>query len=398
MIAKGDVTLVEIRRQGVRDIRRWVKVFRDQVDHLYRENSLRAHLRQTLIFQHLTDENVSEIAVKTRFEAYGDFDWHISYNRMVEKASGYRLEDEPIIAAEGHYPDGLLMVRSGFARVSRRINNGHRTNRYIGSGALFGFDEIVHNCQNGDADPVAYQYSLRAVGYTDILRVPTALIEKYVLPSLPAELVPGRLERRYQVNPQMVERRKNAGRAPSPVVEISSAVTEGLVEYRYMNGTAAMVIDLDRCVRCDDCVTACSLAHNNNPRFVRHGKRHSNFMVANACMHCSDPVCMIGCPTGAIHRSSAEGQVVINDAACIGCATCANSCPYDNIRMVDIRDNSGSLILDEQTNVPIVKATKCDLCVDQMEGPACQRACPHDALRRVEMRDLGSITAWLGGQ
>ena len=32
---------------------------------------------------------------------------------------------------------------------------------------------------------------------------------------------------------------------------------------------------------------------------------------------------------------------------------------------------------------PIVKATKCDLCVEQLGGPACARACPHDALRRV---------------
>ena len=118
-------------------------------------------------------------------------------------------------------------------------------------------------------------------------------------------------------------------------------------------------------------------------------------MVANACMHCSDPVCMIGCPTGAIHRTSMEGQVVINDATCIGCATCANSCPYDNIRMVDIRDANGNFILDEETNRPIVKASKCDLCVDQMEGPACQRACPHDALRRVDMRDLRPIVDWL---
>ncbi len=101
-----------------------------------------------------------------------------------------------------------------------------------------------------------------------------------------------------------------------------------------------MLIDLDRCVRCDECVVACARAHDNNPRFNRHGRRHDHYMVANACMHCMDPVCMIGCPTGAIHRSSAGGQVVINDLTCIGCSTCANSCPYDNIRMVEARDST----------------------------------------------------------
>ena len=72
-------------------------------------------------------------------------------------------------------------------------------------------------------------------------------------------------------------------------------------------------------------------------------------MVANACMHCADPVCMIGCPTGAIHRSELGGMVVINDDTCIGCATCANSCPYNNIRMVEIGDLDGTPLMDPDT-------------------------------------------------
>ena len=72
-------------------------------------------------------------------------------------------------------------------------------------------------------------------------------------------------------------------------------------------------------------------------------------MVANACLHCVDPVCMIGCPTGAIHRSAVGGQVVINDDTCIGCATCANSCPYNNIQMVEIRDPQGNFCLEQNT-------------------------------------------------
>lgn len=104
---------------------------------------------------------------------------------------------------------------------------------------------------------------------------------------------------------------------------------------------------------------------------------------------------MIGCPTGAIARDSVTGNVLINDATCIGCQTCANSCPYDNIQMVEIRDPKGSLVLDEQTQQPILKATKCDLCVDQLGGPACQRSCPHDALVRIDMQNLDSLQAWV---
>ncbi len=155
-----------------------------------------------------------------------------------------------------------------------------------------------------------------------------------------------------------------------------------------------MLIDTDRCTSCDDCVRACASTHDNNPRFKRHGPIHDGLQVTNACMHCVDPVCLIGCPTGAIHRH-ASGPVVIDDATCIGCGTCAQSCPYDNITLVEIRDADGGFIVDEQTGQAIVKATKCDLCYDQLGGPACQRACPHDALVRMEMQDVQHLAEWV---
>ena len=175
---------------------------------------------------------------------------------------------------------------------------------------------------------------------------------------------------------------------------MNRGLLEFLVEERFTNGKQAMMIDLDRCTRCDDCVQACASTHNNNPRFVRQGKIHDKWMIANACMHCSDPVCMIGCPTGAIGRDAESGNVTINDMTCIGCSTCANSCPYDNIKMVQINDRSGLPIVDANTGENIVKATKCDLCVDQRGGPACQRACPHDALVRIDLTNHKTVTEW----
>ncbi len=117
-------------------------------------------------------------------------------------------------------------------------------------------------------------------------------------------------------------------------------------------------------------------------------------MVANACMHCADPVCMIGCPTGAIHRDSFEGEVVINPITCIGCGVCANQCPYNSIRIVETRDTKGEILLASDAK-PILKATKCDLCLDQLGGPACVRACPHDALARVNLNTLDEFVDWL---
>jgi Fe-S-cluster-containing dehydrogenase component len=248
---------------------------------------------------------------------------------------------------------------------------------------MYGFEEIFHNWRGGAH--VAFQASLRALGYVDVLVVPTAVLERYVLPHLPARYVPAPLPTA-ETTLEALSHRKEAA---------TTALLETLVEGRFINGTATMMINLDRCTRCDDCIRACAAAHDNNPRFIRHGPRIGRFMVANACMHCADPVCMIGCPTGAIHRNPDGGQVIINDATCIGCATCANSCPYENIRMVEIRDRSGAFMTDSETRRPIVKATKCDLCVDQMTGPACENACPHDALRRLDMHELEGVLEWM---
>ncbi len=176
---------------------------------------------------------------------------------------------------------------------------------------------------------------------------------------------------------------------------VDPTMLDFLADHRFLNGTQTMLINLDRCTRCDDCVRACASTHDNNPRFIRQGPKHDHIMVANACMHCVDPVCMIGCPTGAIARDSDTGTVRINDRTCIGCGTCANSCPYSAIRMVEIREPGGAFFVDDATKLPILKATKCDFCAGQLTGPACQAACPHDALIRVDMSDLTSVGQWL---
>jgi Fe-S-cluster-containing hydrogenase component 2 len=57
--------------------------------------------------------------------------------------------------------------------------------------------------------------------------------------------------------------------------------------------------------------------------------------------------------------------------------------------MVKINDNEGQFITDPQNEKPILKATKCDLCADQVTGPACVYACPQDALKRVNFQETG---------
>lgn len=383
--AEGDAELLEIRWQGLRDLMRRAPAMREHLERLYRENSLEAHLRETSLLKPLPPVALERVAHATVFESYGNFDWNTQFEKARLLDPLEQIAREPIVAEEGHAPTGLFLVRSGFGRVSQQHGAGHRTVAYVGKGHVFGVNELQNAVRTNEVVP--WRYSLRALGYLDVLRIPVEVFGKWIAPNLPKELLEE--QEAASFNPP-----KDGGEGAKPTLH--ERTLDFLVDHRFINGTQTMLIDLDRCTRCDDCVQACAATHDGNPRFIRHGAVHDRFMVAHACMHCVDPVCMIGCPTGAIHRDPSTGILRINDSTCIGCATCANSCPYHNINMVEIRDASGAFLFDEQTQQPILKATKCDLCADQPAGPACQRACPHDALVRIDMLNIDGVKQWLG--
>ncbi|MCA9141632.1 MAG: cyclic nucleotide-binding domain-containing protein [Planctomycetaceae bacterium] len=383
VFAERSTQLLEIRWQGLRDLMRRDDGLQKHIDTVFRDRALKWFLLNTPIFSHLGSEDINELVAQATFETHGQYDWAGSFKRLAKEGIDTDLQHEPLIAEEGNHPNGVVIVRSGLARLSRRHEHGHRTTGYLTPGQIYGLDEIIDGWLGKTPKPLTS--SLRAIGIANVVTIPTRLIEKLLL--------------------EKADRRNLLGRGSSPTdplanrpkidtTRINSDFVEFLVENRYVNGTATMLIDMDRCTRCDDCVRACADTHDNNPRFLRRGPIQNNIMVAHACMHCEDPVCMIECPTGAIHRQTEGGQVVINDQTCIGCSACANNCLYNAIRMVEVRHQDGDFIRDDQKHAPIVKATKCDLCSDQLGGPACQRACPHDALIRMDMRDVKQLTDW----
>lgn len=389
--------LLEIRWQGFRELLQYAVALREHVNESYRKNSLFGHLRETDIFQHLHDDQIHELVSNADLQSFGRMQWTSDYRSILKQDIAERILREPLIAQQGDYVDSLWIIRSGFGRVTRRHGVGEQTIEYLGKGRHFGLREIAHNHRAQTQRP--WQLSLRAVGYVDAIRLPSDVIERLVIPGLPAQLLPPALA---ESKAKVSEPTQSPGHQPSRRLEtrkssLETSLLENLVEHRLINGTQAMVIDLNRCTRCDDCVRACATAHDNNPRFVRDGRTVENLMFAQACMHCQDPVCMIGCPTGAIARDEQSGVIAINDQTCIGCQTCANSCPYSNIKMVPISDRQGRPIIDQTSQLPVLQATKCDLCRDQPAGPACQRACPHDALIRIDLTSTDLLTQWLRG-
>jgi len=155
------------------------------------------------------------------------------------------------------------------------------------------------------------------------------------------------------------------------------------LEQELMQGQNLLLIDLERCTRCDDCVKACQATHDDGvTRLIRDGLRFDKYLVPTSCRACMDPLCMTRCPVGAIRRK--ESLDIIIEPWCIGCSNCATDCPYGNINVTLIADLAGGTARKAEYNP---KAVVCDLCVEYPE-PNCVRACPHDAAFRVEPKEF----------
>ncbi len=156
-----------------------------------------------------------------------------------------------------------------------------------------------------------------------------------------------------------------------------------------IQGQKLMLIDLERCTRCGQCVDACVAAHDDGKtRLYLDGPRFEKYLVPLSCRSCMDPVCMIGCPVGAINRGD-SGEIIIRDW-CIGCSLCADQCPYGSIQMnelpgaVELTEAQKALLGGADIKSVSERATVCDLCTSlKSKQPSCVYACPHDAAMRV---------------
>ena len=184
---------------------------------------------------------------------------------------------------------------------------------------------------------------------------------------------------------------------------MTNDLTQRFVELGLYQGQELLLLDLDKCTRCDECVKACADSHGGVTRVVRDGPRFGNFLVAVSCRSCHDPYCLTGCPVDAIHREGHTLEVRIDDH-CIGCGLCAHNCPYGSIHLVE-HDESGHVRELPPAEWPTrreaestvsgepdddgprrkarLMAVNCDLCAGSRTGPRCVYACPHDAAHRV---------------
>ncbi len=369
VVAGADNTFVfELRWPGVRDLRFWSTDFRTRMDALYQVQSCIHGLRRCSLFNRIDHSTLRKVAEQSVFETYGELGWSHRFQRHVANPPSDGDSDnlEPTISGQGEYLQECILVCSGFVRVSHKIDDGELTLGFLTSGDFFGLEQLIAGIRFGESQ--RFEYGLRACGYADVIRIPQQAVE--FLLKMDRDMFGDH------------DHPNAKGYSAVRGIGLPQSLLDFIVDNRFLNGTSAMVIDTDRCVNCDDCVRACAATHDNIPRFVRQGKTHHNLMVANACMHCTDPVCMIDCPTGAIQRHTSSGNVVIDNTTCIGCGACASACPYGNIRMEATFSPAGD---SGESGLERLTAIKCDLCQGQSSGPACKRACPHDAIMRIDL-------------
>ncbi|MBI4302991.1 MAG: 4Fe-4S dicluster domain-containing protein, partial [Chloroflexi bacterium] len=96
-----------------------------------------------------------------------------------------------------------------------------------------------------------------------------------------------------------------------------------------------MVVDLENCNGCLDCVYACQ-HHNFNPpgvlwiyalAYQDENQDKHNFLL-RLCQHCGNPPCVKVCPVRARHKRENDGLVLTDYDLCIGCRYCMVTCPY----------------------------------------------------------------------
>ena len=349
-IAKTQSSLVQIRVPALRLMRRKSKAFKKRIDDLYRSRSLFQQLKASPLFQGCRDDFIAQLAAKVE---------------LVSK------DPNEIVTEEGNPADGLYLIRSGHVKLTKRSGKGQIVGSYLSKGMTFGGVELL---VDGIDD---WQFSATSVGYSEFVSISRDDFNRIM------RTYPDIEKLLWQHAVAQIKETGYHERHPEESEFVQFSLDKGLVE-----GNSILVIDLNDCTRCDECVRACADTHDGRPRFTREGDKYDNLLITKACYHCEDPVCLIGCPTGAIHRANVGDVVEIQDSICIGCATCANNCPYDAIMMHNTQtrwpDDALPKLLRGKTRM---LASKCDLCYTSSTGPACVRECPQGCAYRVGTLD-----------
>jgi Fe-S-cluster-containing dehydrogenase component/CRP-like cAMP-binding protein len=324
-------------------------------------------------------------------------------------------EKDHVLFREGDPINRVMFVRSGWIqRVSGVDGNPRAAEALLASDAGVGLDFLgAGTCLGLDAvdKPGSWPFTATVWGRAEVL-----------------EIAVSRLREDAEMNAAIVPFLKtssgNESRAPERPADdrvLFAATRE--IETGVVDAVNLLVMDMAKCVRCGNCSLACHKVHGHS-RLIRRGihierpkkplaAKVQSVLVPTVCMHCQDPECLTGCPTGAIARFP-SGEIDIEPTTCIGCGDCATQCPYNAISMIARPGSTGNgnghsvsasiasafAITEAKIPPPVEQtenllAVKCNLCKDTGLNPpgakraaySCEENCPTGALVRVNPRE-----------
>ncbi len=377
VVATKPGEILEIRRNVLFMLQRNA-VSRDILDRVYRERSLRGQLASLPIFDSL-DATSKENA--TAF--------------LQGKAKLVSVDPGQTIFRQGDLADHYYINRLGFVKVTQQYGRDERVLNYLGPGngfgeigLLSGIGDTLSDALGAKMRPGVRTATCTALDHVELIQIRGADFRELLVqfPELKDQLV---------VKAKEILQRDEEARSRLQAVEADEFLDQGL----YL-AQSLLVLDLERCTRCDECTKACADTHDGVTRLVRDGLRFDRFLVASSCRSCMDPYCLVGCPVDAIHRNGDSLEIEIEDY-CIGCGLCAQNCPYGNINMHGFPkqevDEKGRLrdVFEQRDGhrLPVIqqRATTCDLCRSVDGRPSCVYACPHEAAFRMSGRELAEL-------
>ena len=406
--AQTAAVILEVPEQVMQRLMEIVPAVRRFFEQLNIARSIEAILRRMALLQGISTTDIHTVAEQTEVKAYE--------------------RDERLFSEGGSSTaparESLHLLLDGFVKVARRTSPGTGRDKTD--------ERIIAYRQGGDyfAGGLDLLGDGRAVTVTAITRTRVAEVPRSVLMSIFKRYpeVSQRFTMRLQQYRDAAAAAQTGFFDPlahthtelvQPISDaearagLRSLVSEGVIE-----GTEVLVIDLDKCIHCDECEEACARRHGHS-RMNRKGMIVGNISIATACRQCQDPVCML-CSRAGIARLP-SGEVYITES-CIGCGICAERCPYDNISIMTLEDEfeSGNSLnqlgdffkkgagkergrkslpmlqsaaapgpfdmhqpLDAFGEIRKKLAIKCDLCAGY-DNQACVQACPTGAAIRVQ--------------
>jgi CRP-like cAMP-binding protein/Fe-S-cluster-containing hydrogenase component 2 len=325
--------------------------FRRALDQVYRKRVLETHLAAMPIFEHASPE---------------------ALDALRRGAELITFSPGATIFREGDPADAMYYVRLGTVKLFRggpegRVVGYRSRGEWIGGGSLLAGEPRRMTAVAHEVRPRGTERPSKSTvaGRVEVVRIGGKLFDE-VCAMFPELRDTAR---------RFVDQRTLHSLQPTT----STAVETLAGSLGLSHAEKLMLIDLDRCTRCDDCVRACADTHGGVPLMERDGPRFGSYLIPGSCRQCLDPVCLLGCPVGSIHRGD-DGEIVIEDW-CIGCGLCAEQCPYEAIKL----DGAGAIKID---GAAARKAHVCDQCASIGGTPMCVHACPHDAAHRVDGRSF----------